>query len=667
MDQGWNVLRDARSVADNGNYIGSDVWIDASKLFSGDSRSVTLYVEAVAKGTGNQTIKVTLDPTGAGGNDLPSDTVKVTAVSVRAGVDINRDRDVDLINVSDATSSATPYEFWLNNDIDYWEDVKVGGGEEALQDLDPNYIYSLTGRTFIGRDNIDYIIRSIRDLEDLTRLQVQLDSNFIYSRVVFEWCDISSGSNPSIRLFDAVKSDDSYLINDTDAYNQQSYGTAVGRIDAGYQTDFTMEEFQNYVDDNGLAAFLFEGVMAGSGRLHISFINDRGTILADTNVHMRLMDIKDMYDHYTVADPSQHNNYTPANMVPQNYTQIGSDKRAESELTNDYILFVHGWRLQPWERASLAETSLKRLWWAGYKGHFGLFSWPTDWTDNDLQKASNYQRSEETAYASAMGLWRLLHTLYNEHQTTSGVSTVNVFAHSMGNIVVSEALRIEVTPTEYKQAAHEPMKLIKNYIPTQAASVATAYGDNSNALLNNGTLPDIYGNYDNAGTGYFEKIHAAISGYIVNFYNPEDFALGDNVWVKNQQVFKPKANSHYDSRLKMWYISENVYYGQSGPLEISRQYFSPANIKHRWFIFAYIAPAHSLALGRVSFMGIAGSIIDDNVNLNGDDFHFGGGGTNPLEIWGGSSHSAQFLATNMWRHKYWEQMLNSFELDPIMY
>ena len=44
-----------------------------------------------------------------------------------------------------------------------------------------------------------------------------------------------------------------------------------------------------------------------------------------------------------------------------------------------YILFVHGWNMETWEKDRFAETAFKRLYWQGYQGRFGEFRWPTDY------------------------------------------------------------------------------------------------------------------------------------------------------------------------------------------------------------------------------------------------------------------------------------------------
>ena len=80
-----------------------------------------------------------------------------------------------------------------------------------------------------------------------------------------------------------------------------------------------------------------------------------------------------MYERWTVDSGG-----TPATTATLVTTPYQYDSSITAE--NNYILFVHGWNLAPWERDAFAETAFKRLYWQGYKGHFGAFQWPTDYS-----------------------------------------------------------------------------------------------------------------------------------------------------------------------------------------------------------------------------------------------------------------------------------------------
>ena len=91
-------------------------------------------------------------------------------------------------------------------------------------------------------------------------------------------------------------------------------------------------------------------------------------------------------------------------------------------------------------------------------------------------------------------------------------------AHSMGNIVVSEALRRHVTSGEGT--------LVSSYVASQASSVAMAYDRLGPQRISTGSIPEVYGAYPpHSGNGpssrhYFNDIKSAVEGSkVVNFYN----------------------------------------------------------------------------------------------------------------------------------------------------
>jgi len=201
--------------------------------------------------------------------------------------------------------------------------------------------------------------------------------------------------------------------------------------------------------------------------------------------------------------------------------------------------------MKKWERIAFAETALKRLYWEGYKGKFGLFSWPTDWFDiavqNDpdyialFKNTQNYNRSEALARRTSRPLRDLL-------VNTLG-SNVRVLAHSMGNVVVSEALR----------GYQEPGPLMNTYIASQAAEAADGYNPvaapdvltylnwiKRNFLDASFLLPpDKYSQSELAnGSHYFSGINNKTRNGIFSFYNPDDAATV-GAWEENQ-LFKPK-------------------------------------------------------------------------------------------------------------------------------
>ena len=208
-----------------------------------------------------------------------------------------------------------------------------------------------------------------------------------------------------------------------------------------------------------------------------------------------------MYERWTV-DNGSGSPTTTASLAPG----YSYDPTIPAE--NNYILFVHGWNLAPWERDAFAETAFKRLYWQGYKGHFGAFQWPT------LTGNTTFDQSELLAWQSAEGLRKKLDDL-----NSSYAGNVYLMAHSMGNVVAGEALRLE-----------GPNQPVNTYIAMQAAIASHAYDPNTPtrslgiAGIYDDHTPNCYAHYwTNGASCYFNSNVGAIT--YVNFYNPLDYAL----------------------------------------------------------------------------------------------------------------------------------------------
>jgi hypothetical protein len=259
----------------------------------------------------------------------------------------------------------------------------------------------------------------------------------------------------------------------------------------------------------------------------------------------------------------------------------------------------------------------------------------------------NYDRSEQRAWKSGTGLYELLADL-NE---VSPPLKLRVIAHSMGNIVASEGLRLAGTKFN--------SPLIQCYIASQAASVAHAYDATNPAYVwYSGLLrtPEIYAHFPR-GTNiqpYFAGMKKAVLGTnIFNFNNQFDYALSSTfAWPGNQDT---KPDSGWNCQLVATNsVNTNSGYtfwngGSQLILSGAEQY---RDQPHE--VFAHIAQAECKALGCAedSTHHIHGE-IGSSINLNGAPFNYGSADY---------EHSAQFNSINMNRRTYWWQVLSTFSL-----
>jgi hypothetical protein len=497
--------------------------------------------------------------------------------------------------------------FWCNDDSDVRHTVDVGVHGSGLQEEDdvegpPDYQHNQ--------------IACKRDLEDFTRLHIKmspgLDLNDGTWECRLQFTDVANGS-PEVNLWRAVGPGLEYL-TDPQVADQMLNRVNPVVVTAAQESVIPLGLFDN---PEKTAAILFEGRTPGKGALTVRFYKN-GQMVAEDKVYLDLKTITDMYERYSVGD----GDVEPAAPVLVGNFQYGAKQTPDDE---NYILFVHGWNMPTWEKDRFAETMYKRLWHQGYKGRFGLFRWPTEVTDWVVTDPRNYDRSEFKAWKSGPGLRVHLHELNNKYP-----GRVRVLAHSMGNVVMGEAMRLEATsPT--------PEQLIHTYVATQAAIPAHCYDSSTPEFVflpgYGPTTPNVYASYPPTDKPYLDRdLMVGTVGRYVNYFNPDDWALAN--WRANQQL---KPDIGYD------YLAARF-------LRLNQEITFPND---RYEIFSFCAEARSWPVGADIAVGGAFS-IPDQVNLR---LSFGFSDQHP-------GHSAEFRSYNMIRRQYWDELLKTFELKP---
>jgi hypothetical protein len=571
----------------------------------------------------------------------------------RIAVDANRDGDITF-DAQDQTTAAQPYRFWVNNDHDGY--CTLTDESTVQDDLDPS----------TGSDADNVIIACTRDLEDYTRLWIDtqgITTELQNGRLLLalEWKE--AANDPRIQFFQAAEADGGTLyLTDTNTAQQQvsNYGTHV--IEWAHRNVLTKYNpfifppsyWATLPGDASVAHLLFDAVSRGSGRLVVSLYKSDGeTKLAEGSpLYLNLQDVKEMYERWTVGEG---NGGAPFNTVAISQARLPAGVStcqydAQSPELNQYILFVHGWNLQPWERDAFAETAFKRLWWQGYKGRFGAFQWPTTyWIPtglpypyDDIQLGLTFDPGEQTAWQAAVPLEQLLIWLHQQYG-----SSVYAFAHSMGNVVMGEALR---------RASQDGLgQLVNTYIACQAAVSANCYDATLTGtdLLDFGplgvwgpTTPNIYNNW---------MAGAAAAALTANFYNTNDYAL--HLW-ETDQVTKPDNRADYSWGYDStdYTTVQDLFYRVP---TIGSQTFlhlgTPADVMDRYEIMARAAESRSKALGAVS--SVAGFAPQNLTALWPPDTF--PGNNYSAHPW----HSAQFRFTNMEQKGYWDTLLGPAGFD----
>lgn len=651
-------------IKSDGDLVNPEVIYQVSDFKEPPSREIDLFVEAVKVGENlaDQRIKIELDP-----NDETkkpefdfSDAIRVTSLELGLAVDKNRDGEISFDDPEDNATQEDPYEFWINNDID-------SGDDDAAEDKDPNDPASG------DKDYADNVIASIRDLEDFSRLDLNVSSiiDLLKSgefQLGLKFRNVVGDGEPLIKIWRNLSTlqfgDDRYLTSRFDALRYKDL-SPVGEIS---KDDLFLipVDFWDRLFINGIAHFLFEGGGVGKGELYLELHTNGNKVLESAGVYLDLKDIKNMYERYETQISGlgsfssltygQINQITP-DQIQTTHKRVGTFEYGPNETSDDesYILFVHGWRMKPYEKEYFAETGFKRLFWQGYKGRYGAFFWPTEWTDRfdiwftDLDppiETQNYTRSERKARVSAQALHHLIENELNNNYA----SNVSVYAHSMGNVVVSEALRYH--------RLQAGSKLFSFYIASQAAEAAHAYDPDATDIESIPTLftdtPEVYADYPPTDSHYYDGIKDTVKR-IFNFHNQEDAALSG--WETGQDL-KPDFGWIYDNQRwgQGYFIPNPLPIGSNIPVFVNELFFPVDTFE----IYAHIAEARSHALG---------AAVRDDETVGGeiyDGFDLNRGFSLSSQNFTDSSedHSAQFLSTNMDRNEYWKQLLLFMQLYP---
>lgn len=583
-------------------------------------------------------------------------TLTVYAIP-HVAVDANRDGQIKLASedASDATSADLPYRFWPNDDDDQWVNSSIPGVYDEWEQDDRD----ITNPNM--EDWRDHRIDDTRDLEDFARLWIHFGSlqDVIASgniKIGLKWANISRGA-PSIKLHNSIEEDGGtgYLFNA--AVAQQQFERDYAAIsDARYSdpdrnlvegtSAFVLPRYifqhpatQAYRDT---AHLLFEGCVSGAGQLKLVILDKNDQEIGEgPGVWMDIQEPKNFIERWSAGD----GDLTAIQPVVRESSNSASPSwgNLTTDEEKDYVLYVHGYNMKEFEKQRWIETMFKRLYWLGYKGRVGGFTWPCS------QSALPYDASEERAWESAVQLKTLLSGL-----KTAGYR-VHVMAHSQGNVVAGEALR-QWAAENHKKADGSPDPLVRTYIASQAAIQAHCYDMTAplipgfaGSLSDDGT-PNVYVNYPPTGAPYLGA--AAMSGAAtnwLNFENPGDYALTGNSldpldfhpgWQVNQRL-KPDAGTG------MGYNAVDGFFTSTSTG--IRSLVIPAE---RFKIFSYLAEGRSLALGSTTTGGVfAGNNTDLAVTLSYGLHH--------------RFHSGQFRSFMSERYEYWRRLMLGIGLQPF--
>jgi len=571
-------------------------------------------------------------------------------------------------NGVNATSASSPYTHWCNNNFDRWtpdaddgtnyqDDVQIQGCPYTPNTATPDCNY---------RDTYGIrVIPDTRDLEDFARLWVcGVTTNLLAalpagSTVTLNWGDVGSPNtnNPSIDIFQASDADGGmeYLTNETSAANQIDpvQSSYIGRLAPGGSVQLNSSFFSGWAGNH----FIWCGVTNGSGSLNLTIADARSNVLAQAVAYIQIVDIKQMYERWTVGDQLSIAPLTNAVSATEGLP-VGTSAfqyTPPQDTNTPYILFVHGWNMETWEKDRFSETAFKRLYWQGYQGRFGEFRWPTSYgftgTFEQLatnpQEKDNFDNSEGFAWLAGTGLLNKLNDLNTQYP-----GNVYVLAHSMGNVVAGEALRLAGSSQVVKTyvasqaavSAHTYDPTVSNYsfsrsIPVFGVMINFALGPNT---------PNIYGNW-------FAGNYGGGAGKVVNFYNVNDYALSPSSWQLDQ-LFKPDVLVSAGGALWNYGYSGHTndpspwnHFYKTNNVSTTVNFDIVGSLPNRYEVMSHAAQSYTTALGATPGVHQVAANVDLTTLWPPDPT-----GNNYIEhFW----HSAEFRGDYAPMQGYWSDLL----------
>jgi hypothetical protein len=549
-----------------------------------------------------------------------------TVYCVSLQLDKNHDGNMDLaFNGTDATSQANPMTIWVNNG-------HTEHGHNGNLDFD-------LPTTFASTNYLAGKITCQRDLENFFRLWIcgvpalPLSQNYTFT---MSMSPISG--NPAVNLYWSCETNGGIgYLTDTNIAAQQAFtdsagdfGMSIGTVSNNCSCDLAEIAFAF----GGTQHLLFEGAGIGLGQLTLT-ISQNSNVVAQTSVWLDLHDIKDFYEQAHATNVTS--GLPPSSLISQCKIDHTTTK-ADGE-TGQVIIFVHGINNTQFNYYDSTETIFKRLYWSGYHGKVAGFRWPCAYLpfENTLNPF-NYNIGEFYAWKSASALRVYLNYLRNRSDLTN--YTINILAHSQGNVVASEAVK--------QGGAFDNYILTQGAIPAQCYDTGTPF--QQKFLDKEASLPTPLYATNGGYHGYFTNL----TGNLINFYNTNDYALAVGTfaghqanWEENQISQKPES-----------FVFAQQY-GYAPSTGISSSYYGgvipPVPVTDPYEIMSMVARSRTHAVGAQGGMG--GAIKSTASNNLFAKYTFG----NTRD-----EHSAQFSRNIQRAWSYYDDVLLSFGINPII-
>ena len=224
----------------------------------------------------------------------------------------------------------------------------------------------------------------------------------------------------------------------------------------------------------------------------------------------------------------------------------------------DVFIFVHGYNVASEKVAGVFDETYKRMFFTGFRGSFVGYTWQGD--EYDINPTSGdrslFDPNVYNAFQSAPAFRDFL-TGPVRNWSGQDATRVNVMAHSLGNLVMYEGLRLA------ELSAPANRKLVNNVISVEAAIWKEAFepeteltypsdGYTRQSFLDNTTYSIVeqkkstwrfwFRQKDDSGQEH--NLKRLVAGKLFNSFNPDDFALNFGMRA-NDHLMRSAGAGHY--------------------------------------------------------------------------------------------------------------------------
>jgi|GEM_PF-6191989 len=321
------------------------------------------------------------------------------------------------------TSTDTPWRFWINDDND---DGDISSGSSDL----PN-------GTLAAQDYAHNGVGGRSDLEDF--FPVWLNLNKLLA-VLPPGNGVTYKLRQDDRAIHLVYTDltkenaGTYLTEDAlvygSSFSSYAYDADTIGIDFNSPNQITLSTtFLSKISANpNKGIIMLEGAAETTKPLILEVWKNQ-ELLYSTEMALSISGVEKMFRHKNLRN------------IPSGTDQGGAASRESAENHPDsmnencYLLWLHGFNVSSDEARATHSEVFKRLFWSGFKGKFYGVSWDGKPTKLGVPQ---YHPAVINAFATSQALATFVNSLPGNNSTSSNVY---IGAHSLGNMVVSDAIQ----------------------------------------------------------------------------------------------------------------------------------------------------------------------------------------------------------------------------------